>query len=763
MQPGLLGPSDVMAFTWRVLVDGVQRPVLSVSFDRALRGVLPSAVVALDGVTQAKGSIEWASGQDVADGSLNPWNPSTGWIPRAGQRVKIFASNGTTEWQQFDGLLEEPSGSIGGGLESTIIDDYDKTSAVVDIPPLIAAMPPLGEDPGTAWKWRRIGVQPSFHLNAAARAAGFYSTPPTGPQCVLDVPMQGSMLPLVGDVREVHAVGDQTRQPYVSAATWGESRGDFTSIYEPSYKSAGTVPVQLSLMRAPTHAGVATVRAEFGSEHVALRLTATQAQAIVNGATVATINATGSLNVSLLLKNGAVTLRGNEPVTATGSATWSGSATLGQVKIDADADARIFGVQVDRPQSAGYEFVQQSFKRSFVYDMGDLRTFLTSALPARSGMTAAEVLDEISQALLIPLWIDEFGVLQAVASDRLWNRQVSRGVSTAEDIRELSWAAGLLGERSRVEGSYQRPVVAQRAKYAVTVWESSESVVLLDDESHETIIEPGDDEEWIMVDPTPSVLGLPGWNPARINQGDGSLIGAVYTDGENEYYADSAVRDMIDTSFTALNKETFRLWTKAKNLEPGWQIELRTLSTSFVGQTSLWPFWWGKDLPLIRAKARVTWVDLSAVGVSTGASGPVYEHDFGPWATGGVDTETSHIDALLGFIADQMKTRHATIESLRVGYDPRLQLGDVILVESPDFMGVTLRCLITSLSVSARGAVDMTLGVRIIGVATTFATYEQFAKAWGNSADYTNFSTAWGAISTYADFTNDPLRGAPNA
>src|SRR5690606_18395632 len=97
VQAGNLVTSDVQAFTSRVLVNGVQRDFVSWSVDRELSGDLPAQVVAVSGITQATGSVEWAAETDIEDGSRNPWNRSTGWMPAKGDRVEIFAGDNVTE------------------------------------------------------------------------------------------------------------------------------------------------------------------------------------------------------------------------------------------------------------------------------------------------------------------------------------------------------------------------------------------------------------------------------------------------------------------------------------------------------------------------------------------------------------------------------------------------------------------------------------------------------------------------------------------
>ena len=57
MQAGSLVTSNVMAFTSRVLVNGVEREVESWSIGRDLQGDLPSGLGGGNGVTQATAQV----------------------------------------------------------------------------------------------------------------------------------------------------------------------------------------------------------------------------------------------------------------------------------------------------------------------------------------------------------------------------------------------------------------------------------------------------------------------------------------------------------------------------------------------------------------------------------------------------------------------------------------------------------------------------------------------------------------------------------
>lgn len=755
MQPGTLIQSDVQAFTSRVLVNGVQRPVLSWSVSRELVGDLPDQVVAGGGVKQATGNIEWASSLDVSAMGANPWNPSTGWIPSEGDVVQIFAGDGTTEWSQFVGAIDQTSGSIGGGIESSIIDRIDQLSQPINIPALITAMPPLVAGDAR----RRVGLSTQFHINTAMRMSGFYTTPKPEFGCVLDAPLIGSCWPLVGDVKICARQSDPFRGPAANGATWGASRSDMSAEYVPVTSRPGTVPVQLTLVRTSEHAGTAFLKAIYGTSHaVELRLTPTRATARIDEIEVASIGVSGDAVVQLLLKGGAVTVRSGEE-TATVPIAWAVSDTLERIRVEANIESRIAGVQVSHPTATRYEFASLAHVMTAQIRMGSFLNAGHQALPGVTDQAASEVLDEISRATLRPFWIDENGVARCIASDNLYGGSSVQTVTTLDDIRTLDWAKDLLGVRSQVIAKYQKPVISARSVPSVTVWEASDSVVLKSGEVYETVIEPPAGEDWVLVDEKPRHIG--GVGLTEVNAGEESFYGGIVTDGVDEMYATPNLpgQDWLNASFRVLGTNKYLARFEARTLPAGRQLEIRTFSPTFTGNVGLWPYWWGKSLPMIRAKARVQWTELIRTPSIAGTIGPVLEMDMGPWATGGETTETTAVDAIASFVAEQVTSPKPVITSMRVGFDPRRQLGDVITVQSDTLMGVSLKCLITGITNAAGASYEQNLSVRIIDVTSTFTTWAQFAEAWGNTANYDSLTTAWDAISTYSDFNNDPLRG----
>lgn len=750
MQAGDLFSSDIQAVTSRVLVNGVQREVLSWSMNSELTGDLPEQVVSAGSVSGITGDIEWAS-SDVNTGELNPWNPSSGWIPAKGDRVEVFAGDGVSEWRRFVGVIDSTNGTIGGGLSSQVIDRRDNFSAPVQLPALLAVMPPrLWDGP-----YRRIGLTPRFYVDAAFRRAGFFVTPMRMPNTALDVPLQGSAWPLVGrvDVCERISLPKQSPRRYEGSFC---SMGDFHAEYLATHERVASDAVQLTIMRAEGHQGLGRVRMHHGSQVLELRATVGGAALLLGSSVICTIASAGEPIFQAVVRDGVATLRSSSGAISTGATTFGGPSLLSHVEIHADEKARIAGVQISYPASPIEEFTGINFKPSAHIRPGNL-TGIIPVGPALETVSGRQLLDEITSSIYWAVWIDEEGMAQCAASDVLREQPVVNTVTTLDDIRELSWEQSILHVRSTVHATYTGSAISRRRDHTVTVWEATQTVVLKAEEVHEEIIDPGPDTLWFMVDYT---LGDPAVviNFSALNKGSGSLGGGIYTDGVNEEWASTA---RLSCTLTEKGASQWLFRAEGLNIPETHQVELRTVSTEFVGTTGLWPAWWGVNTPLIRAKAKAELSDREIPAVTAGALGKDLEIHTGLWATGNTDeTETTAVQGIAEFIASQVSAPQPTISDLRVGFDPRRQLGDVIRVYSPQFLGIDLKCLVTGVaeSMTSQG-VSQSLSVRVISASTTYTTYAEFAAAWGEKSSYDDFATAWGVVSTYDDFNNDPLRG----
>ena len=751
MQTGSLVSSDAMTYTSRVMVDGVQREVNSWSVSREIQGDLPSEIGGGSGISQATASIDWA-GDDLSDGSLNPWNPSTGWTPKPGQKIQIWCGDGVNEWLQFTGFIDEPSGEIRGGVSSSAIDNTDALSAVVNTPAMLATMPPLRDDDSDPnWVHRFPGLGAGFYVNLAAREAGYYSTPPSSGRMILDVPMQGSMMPLIGDLWTCSAQSSTVQPPLTGYTSWGDVIGDVDARFIPRAWSLGG-PLQISLMIAPTHNGIGRARVMIGDDVVSLTAGTITVYAQLNGVTVASVPRGNAQNIAVLFDGDTAEVRTDAGQQATGTALIDLDAEITQVYLTGDATTRMAGLQVDRPTSAGY-FRTIGWEPTYSFNFGTARVFTHKALPSVSNQPAQDLFSEIGESLLAPTWIDETGKLKTQSAIYMYSQPVVATLTTMDHITGMSWTHSLLNQRSKITGKYLLPVISQRKQYSVTVYEGTNEA-LENGDVHDLLISPDSGEDWVMVDQKGLIIGAPGWkaHEDRINFGQWSMYGATYTDGENDYYAINDEREKVVVNFRAIDHDTFTYSVTAQGIEPGYQVETRTINSPGDFISALWPQWWNKPLPVIRAKAKINWTDMVTEGTDTGAQGPAYEHEFGAWATGSGDRETSIMQGIIDHIAGLATQGFARINQLTVTPDPRLQVGDRVKIDSPNFLGVSIDAVIIGTDLSFSDSLTQTLNVRVLNVSDLYTTYAEFNQGadltyedWQaegpNSLTYTGFNT----------------------
>lgn len=736
MQPGSLVFSDVQAYKSRILVNGIERTHLSWDLGRDLSGDLPEQVVSGAGITQASGTVTWGTFDDVS-GVVNPWNPASGWIPIEGDRVQIFVSDGVTEWQQFEGVVDDAGGDVSSyGITSKIVDRIDDFSRKVNLPAILGIMPPTT----STGEFRRIGLSPRFHLMMAMRRAGYFVTPPAEFGCVVSVPAVGSMWPLLGECTSCNATSDSSLTP----TQVGVFTADVTANYTPTAPRAVGTTTQITLCTNGTNAGTQTVTLYYGSNTVALRVGGTNVSVRINGAIVITQSTSNATIYQVLLKGGQATLRTNKGLNASAAFdTGSGAQEMTRVQVYADANARFNGVQVSHPTQASHEFASVNFEPTATVGTGAMHDAIAASLSTKD-TTCAEHLDDIGQALLIPFWIDETGKAQAVQSDVLRARPYSRVLTTKDDVTSLSWSRNLLGARSQVSATYDAMTVNLRRDYSLEVWASSEAVSLGPNEEHFQFAETPDDEAWIMVDESPTIPGIDTLTEA--NKGIGTLAGGIYTDGVNEDWATLPSNPVLAVSLSKMNEGVWRFKNTTAALTAGKQVELRTWSSTFTGNTELWPYWWDKELARLRAKGLVKRVQKTREPSIIGSRGPELVHDCGPWATGHLEAnETTVVDQLIDYISGQVIDPQPTIDGLGIIADPRLQLGDVVLIRSEALLGVELRCLIVGVDLSfGSDGFRQNLSVRIISHTRISITYDE----WTTNSE----------LQTYDQFTALPAQ-----
>lgn len=755
MQAGSLVDGVVSTPTSRVLVDGIARPHVSWSVERELSGDLPDQVVSGSGLTQASGTIVWASSDAVTPVGDNPWNPQS-WWPEKGARVEIYAGDGTSEWRQFTGVIDNTTGTLGGATQSRIIDEIDRLSVRFSHEPLLRKMPPLSD----GGPYRFSDLIPTYHLDYAMRAAGFCATPVQEPRTAVFAPMMGGAWPHVGTLSTASSFDGVDTTPTNRRTPWGFGMGNARLVYHSRYADVqASAPVQITLMVAPDHADPCNIQVEYGSGNwVRMAVSATRSVAAwtnaggspVQSCSLSAAQMDGATVVTMVVKGGSFSLCNDTGSTASGAGAASTGA-LSRVTVNAWPNAAVGGLMVNHPDQPYMEHrpsIQwgdptfDTYRRRAALDTSNVdHVSVIVAAPAIENQSAQAVVDEISDALLAASWIDEHGVLRWAPGIGLRWKSVVDTITTRDDVLALGWEDSLLGARSSVAVTFRQPSVSESRYSTAEVYRGS-TQTLNSNEVREDIISPGSDETWVMVDTTPVPIGA--YNARDYNPKRGSYMGYTFT-RDGGYYSPAG----LDYAYgiEKIGPQAWKLTHRVGTLPAGVQAETRTADTDEYAQ-GLYSWNRSHSLPLVQAGARVQWIDGDAAAIGARGPGPHLDHDAGPWAAPGIAAR------IADYLQGQTSAPLPTITELGVRADPRRQLGDHLFITSPALMRARLRVMVSAIhtSFNANSGLSQSLGVRMVGAELHGQTYQQFNTA-GGLLTYGQ----WNALSraTYTQFNNE--------
>lgn len=736
-------PSDpnVQQLKSRVLVNGFQRDVISWSIDREISGGLPAQVIAGGGITQATGSIDWGQTYDVEESGANPWRRAASWMPSKGSRVEIFvADQDGVEYKRFHGVIDSTTGSVGGGMQSKIIDDYDKLSASVTYGPLMSVMPPRV----SGGNYRSTGLVATYYVDMALRNSGFFLTPPQETDCVLHVPCQGGMWPHTGTAHRAQQLTGAGPTPANRYRPGGFAVSNFDTMYLPSTPRTASTSVQITMMVTQGHAGFAYIEANYtGGRSIRLAVNSKRwVSAQVDGNPTVSFTVPEDTIVTLRVSGGVAELRSSKGQHASRPVSFSGGSATVMENIVAQGDngSRIAGIQVSHP-SASQAFQSLNFKPSANLNTSDVSFMgILRACYALDGVSAADLLTEISEALLASMWIDEEGVFQWWPALALRGRSSSGTLTTLDDILSLDWEDSLLGSRSRVIVRHKVPALKISKFPNVELWVGSGGV-LESEEVREDFIGPNSDQAWILPDGNPTVLRLPDewWKYNRLR---GSMAGGYYTK-DNEMYPHTGLS--LTVVMETISVTRFKLTQVAGTYPTDVVLNMETPDSS-----GLWVQNRNKPLPRIPGYGFVEWAEKDHVQSSAGGVGPELVHETGIWAASGVVSNQA------AYLSSQTAVPEPVITGLEVVYDNSRKLGDVVVIDSPSLMGVRMSALVVGISEAAgNDGFTQSLSVRIISSTSTEMTYGEFnTVAGGANLSYAQWQALGPVPESYGQFNS---------
>lgn len=756
MLSGDFTAGDVTVFASRVMVNGVARPAVKVELTGGWRSDLPSQISSAGSNMVRDGTVQWATEQDVSQRPVTAFRAWGVWRPQKGDRIVVYAGDGTSEWPRFTGVVDETTGSVGSGMSSTIIADVDPLSESFQSEPLLARMYPRSGS--TAW--RNAGLTPMYFVDAAMRAGGYYTTTPTAGQAALHVPLQGSMLPAVGTSADLLSGDGHTTGGYQDnwGAPWGLSAGNFVAEYAPAFSRKPSESVALQMMFTASHAATAYVTVHYGSANYFRLIINSSGNAVfqrMRGTDLVEVcrinNVVGdATRVEVLVKDGAATLRANNGKQASGTVSDLQSNNMSKIGITAPPDARIAGVQVSHPEPwQEWQYLNFRPTARIRTHTGNATTWGTiNASPRYARRTALSMLEELADQTLSAMWIDEEGVLQFAPSNGVRNTASVQTITTADDVLALSWSDRLLAVAKRVTVEYLHPAFNSGTSRSVFLAQGSRTTLRQGDVV-EDVYSPGSDQDWYGVDASPYRLPGDGWSP--YNDGIGSFVGLTYYEGEDVVTGSIPYSSNISMSRTGLSE-----WTVTHEaVSYGAGVTAETLT--HPDASALWKRNRGESLPILRGWAKIRW-DPRETTTSVASPGPVLRHDLGAMSTS--DNAQNVRDYLHALILEALPQ----ITGLEVTPDPRRQIGDTITLSSQGFLGVTIRGKVTGIqeSLSADGYTQ-SFDMEPAHVTTGALTWAEWEQAFPGTLTYTQWEALRAPTETYTDFENDPLKGADEA
>lgn len=570
---------------------------------------------------------------------------------------------------------------------------------------------------------------------------------------MLFVPCQGGIWPYAGTVRDAGALvpSAEIRHAENRTAPWGFAVCNFTATYLPRYSQPSSTPVQLTIMVAPDHSGLSVLRVDYdaagGPERfVQIVITSTRSAVVqVNDSGVlrevcrlTPSQMSGATVVSVVFKSSGTSMRNDTGATASGGAAVMSGATK-SIFTYGDANARVAGLQVNHPTETYMEHRPSRFVPSAVIGtdyVGHLGTL--GASKAVGDTTAAELINEISEATLSAMWIDEAGVLRWESSVALRLQYSMQTVTTLDDITSLGWEDSLLGSRSKVTVRWKDVSLSTGRYQNVLVYEGA-AQTLGSNERLEEIITPPDNEAWVMVDDDATRLGAYNWPP--YNTKKGSFVGVDYVlDGNS---VPPTGHPFVAIELTKIGPDA---WKIIHNVEGSFSVGVEATTSTSATNTDLYSHNRNKGLPRVSAGAKAMWTEQEVTPTGTSGVGPELVHEGGFWVQGEIASR------LATYLQAETSSPRPVITDLGVVYDPRRQLGDKITISSPNLMGVTLQALVTGISNGAgSGGFEQSLTVVITDAVSTFQTYEQFNTAGGDMT-YAQWQALGTVPQNYAEF-----------
>lgn len=447
----------------------VEQSATSWSIDRTLSGGgLPGQARAASGSSVGSGTVS-------VESDATPWN--AGAIKPAG-RVTVSASEDVGAAASRVGTMVVRSVGAPSALSSerdlSIEDDLGGLRGQVTMPTVL----------GAYLDWRGttkvLGIEAAWAIDQAARAGGYYATPPPVASCIFSLPLTGSPVPEVGkasiaaDADKWIEVDGRTLGAYQSTMAGTTTTGTFPSHFYVTFDRTGpsSFPVGIGdFLQGPSVSGsfLNQAHSPYGATLIPggtsddEAITRVQVEIALTGLTETTFS---GMSMRARVKGGAwsswLTNTFSPAVGMYGGLVVAGhdtrNAAGGGIQVHTEDDPAVWSDATARIAPTGSQL---------------------SAVVTPRTASSWSLIQEVAAATLGAVWIDEDGVLT------YRNREQLRGSGTPaetvyslDSLDDVPWEVSTDDVADRVEVSYNPPIITQVTDYSATVWQSTEVVTI---------------------------------------------------------------------------------------------------------------------------------------------------------------------------------------------------------------------------------------------------------------------------------------------
>lgn len=731
---GYFNVSAVRGTSERLIIGGQDYPHASLSWGQEVASDMPEVIAVASGFTgrSATATLPPAA---VGDAFLSPYNDAAGHLPAPGDPVEIMASDDRGNgYRVFKGIVDTVTGE-GPGARIEMIEDADGLNTALRADAIAARMPPA--IPGQSWRYPAISV--FYHIFLAIRAAGFHPVPPPASGCLIDIPMQGATWCErgAGVLTACRAATDPNTSPSFQPAAWGFAVSNAQMVAVPDAPLVQTGALRASMMVSPGHAGRANTTITWGDTTITLEVVEDRTVNIkAAGSTVLTFTSSQmgrATIVEVIIRGGQVQAKINTGLTKTAPLA-VGPGIISQIAVNANTAARIAAVQVSDPGTEG-TWHAADFTTTATMEWDDLSTGVR-VLPTLRDITARELLARVTSAILAPAWVDGGGIMRVRSSKIAYELPAVAELSTSATVDEITWATERMQGRKAVTVGYTTWSEQMTRYPAVMVYDGSGLSIDEIGKRQETLISPGEGEEWVQVDTNPVLMGSSP-TPAQVgafNAGRYSAIGAAKETADGSTWS-----SRVFGSVTEIKPWVWRVGLMVE--EDGLKMEVPTVAA-----------WRQRGTPSVRVMAhgfiQQQEVSYTHVKPNAPANWPELSHDMGRYCH---DPDVARAMAI--FIATQCFYHKPVIRGMKVAYDPRLEPMRRVTVES-SLHGFRAQMMVTGVK-HTPDADTTEISGRVTHVTATGKTYADATRVLEGQT-HANLVGSW---IDYADEGADPTLG----